>query len=150
MRRAEQKAAGQQGRQPRTLFEIDFLLQVDDEVRAGALRFAEKLGGPVIAQAGKFRIPPLIELNRLLVAAERVIDNKDSKEDLRLLIAPGSSLGGARPKASVRDADGHLSIAIFPHKEDSSNIVLWEHVALLLAKRAGIAVSEWHIGEVGK
>jgi serine/threonine-protein kinase HipA len=150
MRRAERKAAEKEGRQQRTLFEIDFLLQVDDEVRAGALRFAEKLGGPFVAEAGKFRIPPLIELNRLLTAAERVIDDKDDEEDLRLLIAPGSSLGGARPKASVRDADGHLSIAKFPHKDDSSNVVLWEHVALALAERAGISVSEWHVEEVGK
>jgi serine/threonine-protein kinase HipA len=150
MRRAERKAAEREGRPPRTLFEIDFLLQVDDEVRAGALRFAEKLGGPFVAEPGKFRIPPLVELNRLLAAAERVIDNKDDEDDLRLLIAPGSSLGGARPKASVRDADGHLSIAKFPHKEDSCNVVLWEHVTLALAARAGIAVSEWHVAEVGK
>ena len=78
MRRVERKAAEKEGRQPRTLFEIDFLLQVDDEVRAGALRFAENVGGPFVAEAGKFRIPPLVELNRLLAAVERVIDNKDS------------------------------------------------------------------------
>ena len=150
MRRAERKAAEREGRQPRTLFEIDFLLQVDDEVRAGALRFAEKLGGPFLAEADKFRIPPVVELNRLLAAAERVIDDKDDEEDLRLLIAPGSSLGGARPKASVRDADGHLAIAKFPHKDDNSNVVLWEHVALALAVRAGISVSEWHVTKVGK
>ena len=150
MRRAERKAAKREGRQPRTLFEIDFLLQVDDEARAGALRFAEKLGGPFLAEADKFRIPPLIELNRLLAATERVIDDKDSEEDLRLLIAPGSSLGGARPKASVRDTDGQLAIAKFPHKEDSLNVVLWERVALTLAKRAGITVSEWHVEEVAK
>jgi serine/threonine-protein kinase HipA len=150
MRRAERKAAEREGRQPRTLFEIDFLLQVDDEARAGALRFAEKEGGPFLAEADKFRIPPIVELNRLLAAAERVIDDKDSEEDLRLLIAPGSSLGGARPKASVRDKDGHLSIAKFPHKEDSSHVVLWEGVALTLAARARIAVSEWHVVQVGK
>ena len=150
MRRAERKAAEREGRQPRTLFEIDFLLQVDDEARAGALRFSENQGGPFLAEADKFRIPPIVELNRLLAAAERVIDDKDSEEDLRLLIAPGSSLGGARPKASVRDADGHLSIAKFPHKEDSSNVVLWEGVALTLAARARISVAQWHIAQVGK
>jgi serine/threonine-protein kinase HipA len=150
MRRAERKAAEREGRQPRTLFEIDFLLQVDDEARAGALRFSENQGGPFLAEADKFRIPPLVELNRLLAAAERVIDDKDSEEDLRLLVAPGSSLGGARPKASVRDADGHLSIAKFPHKEDSSNVVLWEAVALTLAARAGVSVSVWRITQIGK
>lgn len=150
MRRAERKAAEREGRQPRTLFEIDFLLQVDDEARAGALRFSEIQGGAFLAEADRFRIPPIVELKRLLAAAERVSDDKDSEEDLRLLMAPGSSLGGARPKASVRDADGHLSIAKFPHKEDSSNVVLWEAVALTLAARARIAVSEWHVAQVGK
>jgi serine/threonine-protein kinase HipA len=150
MRRAERKAAEREGRQPHTLFEIDFLLQVDDEARAGALRFAEKQNGPFLAEADKFRIPPIVELNRLLAAAERVIDEKDDEEDLRILIAPGSSLGGARPKASVRDADGHLAIAKFPHKDDSSNVVLWEGVALTLAARARISMSEWHLAQVGK
>lgn len=150
MRRAERKAAEREGRQPRTLFEIDFLLQVDDEARAGALRFSEIQGGAFLAEADRFRIPPIVELKRLLAAAERVSDDKDSEEDLRLLMAPGSSLGGARPKASIRDADGHLSIAKFPHKEDSSNVVLWEAVALTLAARARIAVSEWHVAQVGK
>ena len=64
------------------------------------------------------RIPPLIELPRLLSAAEHVVEETDTDEDLRLLFAPGSSLGGARPKASVRDTDGHLAIAKFPRRDD--------------------------------
>lgn len=143
MRRAERKAAEKAGRLPRTLFEMDFLLLVDDEVRAGALRFAEKEGGPFLAEPGKFRIPPIVELNRLLQATERVLDDKENEEDLHLLIAPGSSLGGARPKASVRDAQGQLAIAKFPHKDDSINIVLWESIALSLASKAGIRVPNW-------
>ncbi len=149
MRRAERKAAEREKRTPHTLFEIDFLLLVDDEVRAGALRFAEKEGGPFLAEAGKFRIPPLVELNRLLRATERVIDDDEDEEDLRLLIAPGSSLGGARPKASVRDHDGALAIAKFPHRDDDANVVLWEGVALTLAASAGIAVPEWRVEPVG-
>jgi len=148
MRRAERKAAEKEGRQPRTLFEMDFLLLVDDEARAGALRFAEKEGGPFLAEPGKFRIPPIVELNRLLQATERVLDDRESEDDLRLLIAPGSSLGGARPKASVRDAKGQLAIAKFPHKDDSINMVLWEGVALALASKAGIPVPEWRIETV--
>jgi serine/threonine-protein kinase HipA len=89
MRRAERKAAEREKRAPRTLFEMDFLLLVDDEVRAGALRFAEKEGGPFLAEPGKYRIPPIVELNRLLSATERVIEEKEDEEDLRLLIAPG-------------------------------------------------------------
>jgi serine/threonine-protein kinase HipA len=149
MRRAERKAAERENRAPRTLFEIDFLLDVDDEVRAGALRFAETEGGPFLAEPGKFRIPPLVELGRLFRATERVINDDEDEEDLRLLIAPGSCLGGARPKASVRDRDGTLAIAKFPHRDDNANIVLWEGVALSLAVSAGIDAPEWRIEAVG-
>ncbi|NJM32723.1 MAG: HipA domain-containing protein [Limnobacter sp.] len=69
----------------------------------------------------------------------------DSDEDLRLLLAPGSSLGGARPKASVHDRDGHLSIAKFLHKDDEINTVRWEAVALTLAKKAGLPVTDWQL-----
>ncbi len=148
MRRAERKAAEAEGRAPRTLFEIDYLLRVDDEARAGALRFAAKEDGPFLAD--KSRIPPLVELNRLLHATERVIDDDETEEDLKLLIAPGSSLGGARPKASVREADGQLAIAKFPHKDDTANVVLWESVALKLAARARITVPHWHIAQIGE
>lgn len=150
MRRAERRRAEREKQTPRTLFEIDFLLQVDDEVRAGALRFSETEGGSFLAEPGKFRIPALVELPRLLSATERVIEDKENDEDLRLLLAPGSSLGGARPKASVRDNDGRLAIAKFPHKDDSANVVLWEGVALSLAAQAGIAVAEWRIESIAK
>jgi serine/threonine-protein kinase HipA len=148
MRRAERKAAEREKRTPRTLFEMDFLLLVDDEARAGALRFAEKEGGPFLAEPGKFRIPPIVELKRLLSATERVIDDKEDEEDLRLLIAPGSSLGGARPKASVRDGN-NLAIAKFPHRDDSSDVVHWESVALNLAASAGISVPQSRVEPVG-
>ncbi len=91
------------------------------------------------------KIPPLIELPRLLSAAERALSDTDTEDDLRLLLAPGSSLGGARPKASVRDRDGHLAIAKFPSKEDDRNTVLWEALALTLAAKAGIAVPDWRL-----
>lgn len=85
---------------------------------------------------------------RLLSAAERVLSDTDRDEDLRLLLAPGSSLGGARPKASVRDRDGHLAIAKFPNKGDEVNAVLWEAAALTLAAKAGISVPEWRLETV--
>lgn len=145
MRRMERRRADQAGLAPRTLHEIDYLLLVDDEARLGALRFAEVEGGPFLRDEGVKRIPPLIEIPRLLGATERVIDEKDDDEDLRLLIAPGSSLGGARPKASVLEADGHLAIAKFPRKDDEYPLVLWEAVALDIARRAGIAVPDARI-----
>jgi serine/threonine-protein kinase HipA len=118
---------------------------VDDEARQGALRFSEREGGPFLAEHGPTKIPPLIELPRLLSAAEHVLSDADTEEDLRLLLVPGSSLGGARPKASVRDRDGHLAIAKFPNKGDEVNTVLWEAVALTLAAKAGIAVPAWRL-----
>ena len=84
----------------------------------------------------------------MLSAAEHVLSDTDSDEDLRLLLAPGSSLGGARPKASVRDRDGHLAIAKFPNKGDEVNTVLWEAVALTLAAKAGIPVPAWRLETV--
>ena len=149
MRRAERRRAERERQAPRTVREIDYLLLVDDEARQGALRFAEKEGGPFLAGQKPTRIPPLIDLPRLLSAAEHVIDNKDSDEDLRLLLAPGSSLGGARPKASVRDRDGRLAIAKFPNKGDEVNTVAWEALALTLAGKAGIAVPEWRLETAG-
>lgn len=70
------------------------------------------------------RIPPLVDLPRLLSATERLADDKESDEDLRFLLAPGSSLGGARPKAAVRDHDGNLALAKFPRKQDDVSVVL--------------------------
>jgi serine/threonine-protein kinase HipA len=137
--RAERRHAEREGGPPRTLREIDYLLMVDDEARQGALRFSEKEGAPFLREPGPAKIPPLIQLPSLLSAAEHVIDDKDSDDDLRLLLAPGSSLGGARPKASVRDRGGHLAIAKFQQKGDEVDIVLSEAVALTLAAKAGIA-----------
>jgi serine/threonine-protein kinase HipA len=145
MRRAERRRADRERQTPRTLREIDYLLMVDDEARLGALRFSEREGGPFLAEYGATKIPPLIELPRLLSAAEHALSDTDTEEDLRLLLAPGSSLGGARPKASVRDRDGHLAIAKFPNKGDEVNTVLWEAVALTLAAKAGISVPLWRI-----
>lgn len=150
MRRAERRRAERAGETARALREIDTLLMVDDEARLGALRFRAKESGPFLAEQDATRIPPLIELPRLLSAAERVASDTDSDEDLRLLLAPGSSLGGARPKASVRDRDGHLALAKFPHKDDETNTVLWEAVALALAAKAGITVPEWRLEIVGE
>ncbi len=150
MRRMERRRAEREGGAPRTLQEIDYLLLVDDEARQGALRFAEREGGPFLREEGVKRIPPLVELPQLLSAAEHVMEDKDTEEDLRLLFAPGSSLGGARPKASVIEKDGQLAIAKFPRKDDEINTVVWEAVALALAKKAGIAVPTFRVELIAK
>jgi serine/threonine-protein kinase HipA len=148
MRRMERNRAEREGQTPRTLRETDYLLLVDDEARLGALRFADGEGGPFLREEGIKRIPPLIELPKLLSAAENVMEDKETDEDLLLLFAPGSSLGGARPKASVKDQNGDLAIAKFPRHDDEYNTVVWEAVALALAKASGIAVPEARVETV--
>ena len=147
MKRSERKAAELENRMPRTLMEMDFLLMVDDRIRQGALRFKEA-GASGFLSDGERAIPPLIELPKLLAASERVVEDRDTNEDLRLLLAPGSSLGGARPKAAVIDIGGNLSIAKFPHSGDEYNVELWSSVALSLAARAGIEVPSHRVADV--
>lgn len=148
MRYAERRRATQERRAPRTLGESDYLLLVDDEARQGALRFAMQDGGPFLAESAGMRIPPVIELPKLLAAADHVDNETDTDEELRLLLAPGSSLGGARPKATVRNNSGQLAIAKFPQRNDEFDVELWEAVTLTLAERAGIKVPAWKIVQV--
>lgn len=150
MRRSERKKAESEKRAARTLKEIDFLLLVDDEARQGALRFKREGEDSFLSTYDNNHIPPLIEVGKLLTAASHVLQESDTEEDLRLLLAPGSSLGGARPKASVRDRDGQLAIAKFPKKDDEYDIIAWEAIALSLASKAGIIVPEWRLESAGR
>lgn len=143
--RRARREAREEGRAPRTLYEIDYLLQVSDLTRQGALRFAREEGGPFLADRGDEHVPPMVELPRLLGASHRILADTDTPEDLQLLLAPGSSLGGARPKASVRATDGTLMIAKFPAPGDDWNIVRWEAVALTLAREAGLSTPPWDL-----
>lgn len=148
MRRAEAARAREAQQMPKTLGEIDFLLGVNDKARQGALRFSDTLDGPYQSPVGKKTIPPLVELPRLLSATERFLNDEENAEDLRLLLAPGSSLGGARPKASVIDRDGNLAIAKFPRMDDDFNVVTWEAVTLVLAKKAGLHLPAWRLDTI--
>ena len=130
----------------KTLSELDYLLGVNDLARQGALRFSlMPKETDFLASKGQFSIPPLIALPKLLTATERFIAHDENRDDLTLLLAPGSSMGGARPKAAVIDENGQLAIAKFPKKDDELNVVLWEAVALTLAKMAGICTPAWQI-----
>jgi serine/threonine-protein kinase HipA len=137
MQRAERRRAEREGRQPRTLMESDYLLGVSDISRLGALRF-RRAGEPEFQSPAVAGVPGLIELGRLLQITERILRDEETDEDLQMIFAPGSSLGGARPKASVVDQHGRLAIAKFPKEADDYSIELWEAVALHLAARAGI------------
>ncbi len=147
MRRAERKAAKSEGRAPRTLREIDYLLGVNDEIRLGALRFALNEGGPFLAESTEGSIPPLIHLPQLLAASDRLLQDKETWDDLSLLVAPGSSLGGAQPKASVQEGS-QLYIAKFPNRNDDHNRIIWEAVALDLAEKSGIRIPEHRVTQV--
>lgn len=148
MRRRERRAAEREGRAVRALQEADFLLGVSDSTRLGALRF--RLEGDAVFQAPDSEgVPNMLALGRLLGASERILRGEESDEDLVMIFAPGSSLGGARPKASVVDQYGHLYIAKFPKESDEYSMERWEAVALDLAEMAGLNVAQHSLESVG-
>ena len=147
--RRERRSARAEERAPRTLMDTDFLTLVEDETRLGALRFTDA-GETVFLATSERPVPPLVALPQLLSAAARVIGDKESDEDLRLLLAPGASLGGARPKASVRRGDGALMIAKFPSPTDDWPVPRWEATTMMLAGQAGIDIPEWGLAVIAK
>lgn len=148
IQRMERRKARDENRPPKTIFEIDYLLGVGDRARQGALRFSQDEAGPYLAIDAANPIPPLIEIPRLLNAANRFANDEETPEDLRLLLAPGSSLGGARPKASIIDKDGSLAIAKFPKPDDEINVSAWEAVALTMARDAQIPTPDFRIENI--
>jgi serine/threonine-protein kinase HipA len=145
MQRRENARARQSKTKARTLTEWDFLLGVHDETRLGALRFKIP-GGSYVDSDTKLAAPPLTSLRELQAASlqfERHLNDEEHPEYtkwLNQLIAPGSSLGGARPKVSVRDEKGALCIAKFPSRQDTRDVGAWELVAHSLAHKSGIQV----------
>lgn len=137
MQRAERRSAEKEGRSVRTLMETDYLLGVNDYTRLGALRF-RRVGQAEFLAKNTSGVPALIDLGKLLQSSYRILRNEESDEDLQMIFAPGSSLGGARPKASVLDQNGVLSIAKFPKEDDEYSVETWEEIALQLANLAGI------------
>lgn len=148
IQREERRRAVAEARTPRSLGEVDYLLGVGDIARQGALRFKETPDGPFLASGDGVTVPPLVRLGELLDAAMRVAADGEDDNDLRLILAPGSSLGGARAKASVLDIQGQLSIAKFPQADDPYPVMQWEAVALDLARIAGIEVPTWRLEQV--
>jgi serine/threonine-protein kinase HipA len=141
MRREERERARAMDATPRTLGKADFLLGVRDDARQGAVRF-RRPGSTSYYSAHEHAVPRLIELPRLLHAIDHLDTEGTLDRDLRDLIAAGSSLGGARPKAAVVDVSGRLAIAKFPRTgSDEWDVEGWEEVELRLARRAGIDVA---------
>jgi serine/threonine-protein kinase HipA len=129
------------------LYESDYLLGVHDSFRVGALRFRRNDQGDFLDNQHDIAAPPFVKLRQLEAASlaiERDEDNTDARAGdwLRMLIAPGGSLGGARPKASVVDQNGHLWIAKFPSVRDEYDVGAWELVVQTLARSCGLRVPE--------
>jgi serine/threonine-protein kinase HipA len=148
MQRMERRTAKREGRTVRTLTEADYLLGVADIARLGALRFRQAGGEAFQSPLREGGVPPFIELPRLLSVIGRVLRDEETDDDMRLLFAPGSSLGGARPKASVADRDGHLAIAKFPKEDDDYPVATWEEVTLRLADMAAIRTAAHRLERV--
>jgi len=148
MQRRESLQARREGRRPRALSEWDFLLGVHDETRLGALRFRLARDLPFLDDDPQQPAPPIASLRNLQAASLAFEEHHDDDSHPELerwlsqLFAPGTSLGGARPKASVRDETGALCMAKFPSRKDAKDIGAWELVANRLAARAGITVPE--------
>lgn len=133
------------------LTDVDYLLGVYDPARMGGLRFKLNIDGPFLDDKESISIPPMTDVRELQVGADLVESAEDSEEVrkwLRILLAPGSSLGGARPKSSVLDENGELWIAKFPSRQDNTDMGGWEYVAWKLAKNAGIIVPEARVENV--
>ncbi len=139
LERRETVRAREENRPRKTLMESDFLLGVYDESRMGALRIKTTPDGEFMDNDTSLNIPPIASI-RQLERASLAFEAEDNRW-LQMLIAPGSSLGGARPKANVRTKDGRLWIAKFPSRQDRYDVGAWEAVAMTLAQQCGISVA---------
>lgn len=143
MKRREAQEAREEGRKPNKLYEVDYLLGVYDRTRMGGLRFKEEVGGLFLDDDHDKPTPPWSEIRELQFAAKFLEDKQRdfNKAWLNVLIAPGSSLGGARPKANVLDRSENLWIAKFPSKNDTVDKGAWEYLAYKLAVNSGIKMA---------
>lgn len=147
LNRREQIAAADEERAVRRLTSFDYLMGIDDASRMGGFRFAETPGGRFINSNESLRVPPLASIRELMHAAHEIEASEEkhllpSKKWLAQLLQPGTSLGGARPKASVIDEDGSLTVAKFPSRKDDYDVAQWEHFCHIMGRRAGLNVAE--------
>lgn len=150
MKRREALSATDEGRPVRTLLESDYLLGIHDQARMGALRFKTRIDGPFLDTDSGHPIPVWTSIRELEHAAVNIDsetgDEKTERDWIRILVQPGSSLGGARPKATVQDTEGRLWIAKFPSRKDEFNTGAWEMVIHQLALKCHIDVPEARCG----
>jgi len=146
MDRRESILSRMENRPYRNLNESDYLLGVFDEQRMGALRFKETKSGAFMNDNQSFATPPWTSIRELEQASnqmenELIENDSELLKWLNMLLAPGSSLGGARPKAGIKSPDGSLWIAKFPSKEDKYDVGAWEMIVNELAQMAGLNVA---------
>lgn len=138
IRRAHAKLR-QQDRDTPALDPVDFLMWVDDEARVGALRLFDPEAQVYLRSGDVNRhVPPLAELDKVVQAARALEAGTESAQDLQYLLGQGTSLGGARPKSTVRDTDGRLALGKFPSQADQRDVIRGEVLAMHLATKAGI------------
>ena len=147
LERRESIRAKDEQKARKALMESDFLLGVNDSTRMGALRLKTEMDGPFLDDDSQYPTPPFTSLRELEQASLHLENDSDPdiRKWLQILLVPGSSLGGARPKANVQAADGSLWIAKFPSRSDRQDIGAWEAVAMQLARACGITVSDFDI-----
>lgn len=156
LKRREQIQASEEKRAVRNLSSFDYLMGIDDFSRMGGFRLKRELDGDFINVSPSLKIPPLTELRQLVLASQEVEKSEENdvlpeKKWITQLIQPGTSLGGARPKAGVLDDSGNLCIAKFPSRKDDYDTGLWEHFSHLLARKAGINAAQTKVlGGLGK
>lgn len=151
MKRREAHLAKTSGTKAKILYDIDFLLGVYDETRMGAFRFKLNINGDFLDNNIEKSTPPwstIRELQQAVVHYENDKDNEAINKWLKLLIAPGSSLGGARPKANILDENNELWIAKFPSKNDTVDKAAWEYLTYKLAINAGVEMAECRLENV--
>lgn len=155
LNRKEQIQAAEENRMVRTLYSFDYLKGIDDFTRMGGLRFKKDLDGDYLNDDKRLSVPPLTSVQELTIAAQEYEKNDDKnelpdKKWIRQLEHPGTSLGGARPKANVMDDSGCLWIAKFPSRNDLYDMALWEHFCHLLARKAFIHTADTDIIQINR
>lgn len=152
MHKRERILAEKEGRKPRKLHDSDYLLGVYDETRMGGIRLKDDPDGPFLSNDKETAVPPWEALRTLEEASRNFQNDKTrlAEKWLNQLIKPGSSLGGARPKATVSDINGQLWIAKFPSGNDENDTGAWEKVVHDLAKKCGLNVPESRLEKFSK
>ena len=153
--RREQIAAAEEKRPVRRLSSFDFLTGIDDFSRMGGFRFKEDFDGEFINVSESLKIPPLTDIRELIAASAEIEKSEENnmlpdRKWIAQLVQPGTSLGGARPKANVVDADKTLYVAKFPSRKDDYDVGLWEHFSHLLAAKAGVNVAQTKVLATGE